>query len=107
MADLSQEVKSLLRERIASREQLEILLLVRREPLQSWTPKDVGLRLNMTPAQAGRALEHLCRGSLVDVRVGQRELRFRYSPATPDLERAVTELERVYGERPLDVRRML
>ena len=100
---LTDAVTALLADRIESFEQLETLLLLRQHRDQAWTPKSVGEKLGIAATTAAEALEHLCRKNLLDDRVDGEALRFRYAPATPDLDGAVSALARAYGERRLEV----
>ena len=98
---------TLLRERIGTLERLDVLLLLRRDHEHAWTGEDVARTLSLTLPVAADALDYLCRRSLVDVKVGGEALLFRYDPWTPELERAVAELEGVYAARRLEVLRLL
>lgn len=56
----------------------------------------------LVPA-AAEALDHLCRRNLLDVRVGNKQLNFRFAPATASLEANVNALARLSLERRVDV----
>jgi hypothetical protein len=105
--EVPKTVQELLRERIASFEQLEILLLLFRRRDQTWTSEAVYKELGIPPSHASDGLDHLVRGNLVDVRVGGASLLFRFNPGTPELERGVAELQQTFAERPVDVLRLL
>lgn len=102
-----EELGAFLRERVESFEQLEILLLLHREQNESWTDATVAAELRLAQGLAADALDHLCRGNLLDVRVGKESLLFRYAAGTPDLMVAVDHLARAYRERRIDVLRLL
>lgn len=102
-----EEVGAFLRERVESFEQLEILLLLHRDQNESWTAANVAAELRLSQGLAGDALDHLCRGNLLDVRVGKDSLVFRYAAGTPELVAAVDRLARAYRERRIDVLRLL
>lgn len=103
MNPLPHNVVTLLRERIESFEQLEILLLVHAERQRNWTAETVANALKITVAIATEALDHLCRKSLLDVRVGNAQLLFRFAPATPALDEDVAALAKVSRDRRVDV----
>lgn len=103
MSPLPENVASLLRERIESFEQLEVLLLVRGERERNWTAESVSKILKINVAIAAEALDHLCRKNLLDVRVGNEQLIFRFAPATAALEGDVTALAQVSIDRRVDV----
>lgn len=107
LSDPSLALKLLLRGRIGSAERLEILWLLRRHRDHSWTPNAVARRVDVSPVVAAEALDHLCRGNLVDVTAFGEALHFRYDPGTPALEALVSELEQLYLARPLGVMRLL
>lgn len=101
------EVNELLRARIESFEQLEVLLLLHRRADEGWTAASVSGELHIGVPVASDALDHLCRGNLLDVRVGKDALVFRFAPGTPELASAVELLVTRHQERRLDVVRML
>jgi hypothetical protein len=100
---LSTIVLALLRERVESFEQLEVLLLVRRRRDTSWTADGVATQLRIDPRVAEESLDQLCRSNLVDVTVGGQALHFRYDPGNAELEAAVDDLARAYADDTLAV----
>jgi hypothetical protein len=91
---LPDAVGALLRDRIGSFEQLEILLLLHQHRERAWTPHTVGRHFNVGSSVAAEALDHLCRSGLLDVSFGNEALLFRYNPATPVLDDTVKDLAR-------------
>jgi hypothetical protein len=50
--ELSAEVRSFIHKHIDAAEQLEILMLLQREPNREWTPEDVSRAIYTVPASA-------------------------------------------------------
>lgn len=103
------EVLTLLHERLAGLDELEVLLLVRGDASQPWTPSDVAERLGLPVSSSEAALESLCTATLLvfDGGGGGAERRYAYHPGTPELDGVVTSLADIYGERRLEVMRIL
>jgi hypothetical protein len=98
---ISQEVRALIAERIDSLVQLEVLLLLRAAPDRPWTAAEVAQALRIDPTWATGQLGDLAaRGLLASADVPGA---YRYAPATPELVRAVTQLEKDYAERRVTV----
>lgn len=104
---LSESVRALLRDRVETFEQLKILLLLRQGADRAWTPESVAKKLNLPLASVGEALDHLCRRNLLDVRVGEQSLVFRYAPGTTDLDRAVTDLAEAQMKNEIEVMKVM
>jgi hypothetical protein len=101
---IDEDVRSLLREHIESYEHLRILLLLRSHRDRSWSAALAAERLNMAPASAEEALEHLCRRELLD----RAESRmFRYCPETSEHEAAVDRLAHAYAEQQVEIMKLM
>lgn len=109
MADsvISDAVKALLRDCIESFEQLEILLLLHRMRGDAWTPESLAGELNLAPAAAADALDHLRRWNLTQVRAQGQRLLFRYHAATPSLESTIHALAETYEEHRVEVMKLM
>ncbi len=84
---------------IDSVEQMEVLLLLRREPHRRWDADAVGRELRIAAASAGDRLRDLAgRGLLEGAQDG-----YRYAPESPSLGDAVDQLDAAYGERRVSV----
>jgi hypothetical protein len=101
--DLPEDVRALLHEHIESYEQLEVLLLLRRERYEEWTTEALGARLHVREELIGSALEGLESGGLVTVTGAAAEARFAYRPASSALDSAAGRLDREYADRPLRI----
>jgi hypothetical protein len=100
---LSDDVAAFLRERVSSFEQLELLLLLQREPTSEWTAQAAACALAIQTTAAADALEHLRRQDLVAVTVGGDAPTFRYAPKTPALDGSAMDLARTYATARIDV----
>lgn len=98
--DLPEDVRALLHEHIESYEQLETLLLLRRERHGEWTGRAVAERLRVREELIETGLASLEASGLVQSD-GGTSARFAYRPASPRLETAVGRLEREYAQRPI------
>jgi len=101
------DVRSLLQARVESFEHLEILLLLSQHHGSFWTAESVSKRLDIAESLAAEALDHLCRGNLLDVRLGEEVLVFRYAAGTASLDSAVKNLARVYADQRAHVMRIM
>jgi hypothetical protein len=93
--ELSAEVHRFITERIDSAEQLEILLLLHREPERQWSAQDVSKEVYTVPASATMRLESLVSGGLISS-TGGADPHYRYSPATDTLRVQVDQLSTAY-----------
>ncbi|MGH8181565.1 MAG: hypothetical protein ACRETR_11390 [Steroidobacteraceae bacterium] len=102
-ADLPEDVRALLNEHIESYEQLEVLLLLRRERYEEWTVAGLAARLRVREELAGSALEGLKAAGLVVATSAAPAPRFAYRPTSSDLDVAAGRLDREYAERPIRI----
>lgn len=84
---------------IVSVEQLEILLLLRRNAEKDWSPEEVARELATSSDSAVVRLSDLREAGLVAA-VGRQ---FRYEPSSNDLRQAVDDLADSYGRRRVTV----
>lgn len=101
------DVLTLLHERLAGLDELEALLLLRANAPRGWTAAEVAEQLGLPESSSEAALTHLCRASLLVTEGRGAELRYIYRPHAPDLVLAVSSLAEIYGERTLEVMRVL
>lgn len=101
--DLPEDVRALLHEHIESYEQLEVLLLLRRERYEEWTLAALATRLHVREELIGAALERLESGGLVAAVKAALAVRFAYRPGNPGLDAAAGRLDREYAERPIRI----
>ena len=101
--DLPEDVRGLLNEHIESYEQLEVLLLLRRERYEEWTVAGLAARLHVREELIGSALEGLEAGGLVAATSAAPAPHFAYRPTSSGLDAAAGRLDREYAERPLRI----
>jgi hypothetical protein len=94
--DLSPAVRRFIAEHIESAEQLDILLLLHRDPSKSWTALDVSQAIYTVPASATLRLELLVGSGLV-ASSGASDPRYHYAPTSEGLEKQVAELAAAYA----------
>jgi predicted ArsR family transcriptional regulator len=98
--DLPADVERLLLNDLESYEQLETLLLLVAEPGQSRGADDVSRKLGITEEAAREALDRLREHGLVALGAAAGRPLYRYETPSPDRDRAVRSLARVYEEKP-------
>ncbi len=91
---ISDEVRAFIQSHIHSVEQLEVLLLLRRERSRLFTGEEAARELRVHPESTTRWLDDLCARRLV-VREGDR---FRFAPDGPALERSLNGLAAAYAD---------
>jgi len=101
--DLPEDVRALLHEHIESYEQLEVLLLLRRERYEAWTVTGLAARLRVREELIESALERLEAAGLVATTGSAPAPRFAYRPSSSGLDAAAGRLDREYAERPIRV----
>ena len=99
---LPPQVRSFLSAHIKSIEQLEILLLLLREPERWWSADSLAKELRTSPASAAARLEEMASKNFLDVRITE-ELFYRYGPVSASLDGSVREAARAYKETPVAV----
>lgn len=100
-AQLSEEVRALIRSSVPTLEALELLLLLRHDPVHAWDPATLLDAVNtgrLTEPQVEAFLRHLLEGGLL---VQEPDGRFRFHPASPDRAAAVEGLVKAYNEQPV------
>ncbi len=99
MRGVSDEVWDFVKKHIDSVEQLEILLLLYRDPSLEWELSRITQEIRTSATSAGNRLSALVAGGLVATgRHGER-VTYRYAPVTEALHGGVVELEQQYRIR--------
>jgi len=101
-----EDVRALLRERIESYEQLEMLFALRNDRREQ-TAAALSARFGIDRTLAQSALAELQTHGLAQARGRGAEPRYVYAPASAALEEAVSRLARLYVEQPIAVLRIL
>ena len=99
--ELPSDVLQLLRERIRSIEQLEILLLLRESGDRMWTAGEVYKQVRSSERSVAQTLQGLCSKGLLfcDAATSQ----FRFEPQTEALRVTIDQLADLYAERRVRV----
>jgi hypothetical protein len=102
-ADIPDTVRRLISERIDSVPEVEAILLLSQHRGREWSAREVAKALYVGDPVAERLLSVLAeRGFFVC-----QENRYRYSPATPELEAAVLALAHAYVHQLIPVTRLI
>ncbi|HEU4323822.1 MAG TPA: hypothetical protein VFS21_11800 [Roseiflexaceae bacterium] len=96
-ADIPDEVRSFVAQRIDSAELLETLLLVHSDPDREWTPDQVARSIYTVPAGATRRLEQLVEMGLAASN-GAANPAYRYAPSRAALAAQVDALAHAYRQ---------
>jgi hypothetical protein len=99
---ISQDVRTLIVERIDSVVQLEVLLLLHSTPGRAWSSAEVAQQLRIDPSWATGQLGELAARALLAA-VPEAGDSFRYAPASPQLDGTVAQLAKDYAERRVTV----
>jgi hypothetical protein len=91
---IPEPVRRLVADHVKSVEQLEVLLLLRREAGRDWDGPETSAALQTTPESAGRCLEHAAASGFATESGG----RYRYA-ASGGVARTVDELADAYAKR--------
>lgn len=97
---LSQKLERFLRTSIRSVWELELLLLLRKEPSRAWSADELIRQLRASGLVINDALAALQR---VDLVAPEEAGRFRYRPASADLAAVVDELAQAYVNTPASI----
>ncbi len=104
---IPEDVVALLRDRVTSLEQLEVVLRLRAESATHWRVEDMADRVGLPPDVTEAALLALSVAELVAfVREGD-EPRWFYRPATAALDEQLERLAEWHRARPLELMRLL
>jgi hypothetical protein len=93
---LSEALQQFIIRYINSIDQLEMLLMLQREPSREWTADEITRLLFSERESISSRLEELKDTGLVAAKELSGEIRYRYAPRTPELEDAASELARDY-----------
>lgn len=94
------DVLSLVRTLIKSVWGLEVLLLLRRDSQRSWALDEMVRELRSSEMAVGEGLSTLQSAGFIAV---DGESRYRYQPASVDLDRISARVEALYATKPLAV----
>ena len=99
---IPQDARAFVTDHIDSVLQLELLLLLHKKREQDFDADEVVEELRIDPAWAAAQLDYFCaRGILICT--DQSPRRYRYAPKSPELDAAITRLDRAYTDRRVSV----
>jgi len=104
--EIPQSVRAFIDQRIGSIFQLEVLLLLHRNPGRDFTAEDVAHELRIEPSWAALCLAQLQAGGLLVAAEGP-PLRYHYGPRTADLDDTTNQLARVYSTHRVSITAMI
>lgn len=94
---ISPELHTFLQQRLASVEQIDVVLLLMDEPERSWTTAEVAKALRAAPEAIGMRLFLLAASALI-ISEAAAVPRFRYASKDREQDRLLRELARAYRE---------
>lgn len=98
-AGIPQAAERFLRRCIASVGQLEVFLLLARNPDRWWSCDDIADELRASPVAARQALQQLVSGYLLEFTGGGPAALFRFKPADPSVDELVPLLAQLHRHR--------
>lgn len=101
--DLPEDVRILLRTRIETYEQIEILRILQRNPERQWSDAELGEQTHVALSLVETAIESLRSAGLVQRSPAAGGERSQYSPVTPEIRSSAEKLLMEYQERPLRI----
>jgi hypothetical protein len=93
---LSEVLQQFIVRHINSVDQLEMLLLMEKDPSREWSAEEIARVLFTEPQSISLRLDELAQAGLVAAKPTSEGMRYRYAPNTPELERTVAELAAAY-----------
>lgn len=93
----SEALRSFLQQRLTSIDQIEIVLLLMRDPSRSWTAPEVAAAVGTPPESAAMRLFLLASSGLLAFEAAGIP-RYRYAQPDPATHALLTELAEVYAE---------
>lgn len=94
--ELSEGLRSFIKQYITSLEQLEILLLLCKEPERSWTVEQVFRITQSNLASVAERLKNLTSTGFL-TREEKPSVTYRFQPGSPEIAGCITELQRAYA----------
>jgi hypothetical protein len=91
MTDVSERLRTFLQQRLASLDQIQVVLLLRGDPARSWTATEVASTLEMAPEPAAMRLFLLASAGLI-VFEASGVPRYRYAATDPETDGLLQEL---------------
>jgi hypothetical protein len=106
MTALTPEVISFATRYIGGLDELQVLLTCLETRERWWDAGGMARELGIGESAARRALDHLCRGNLLDIRV-TGDVRYQFQPGTSELEASALACAAAYRANPLAVAKLV
>ncbi len=87
---------------LGSLQDLQLLVTLMEDPQRWWDARALAQETGNPNASTGRGLDRLAARNLLDIRVTE-DVRFRYRPGTPELEKAGAAFAEAYRKAPLAI----
>jgi hypothetical protein len=100
---ISEDLRDFILRHLDSIAQLEALLLLRRNPNETWTAGTAAKRLYVSESEAANVLEHLCSNGLLSV----SDDRFRFDCQNDDEREMVERLAESYARHLIPVTNLI
>jgi hypothetical protein len=97
--DIPAPVAAFLAGRMASRDDLEVLVVLMLFGERWFTPAQVGAQVGLAPGRARQVLDRFVSVNLVDIRALDA-VRYQFRPATPELEAGARAVGDLYRANP-------
>jgi hypothetical protein len=101
---MNDDLREFLQYSIRSVWNIELLLWLYENSRRNWASADLVRELRASDLVVSQGVAGLQQAGLI---ITEAEETYRYAPASPDLDRLVQQLQRVYRERPSVVTRAL
>lgn len=105
--DIPDHIKVFLRDVVTTFEALEAILCLHAQPARAWSAPELAAAIRISVLSATETLESLHRNAVVAIDTSAPAPRYRYSPATPAVERAANDLARTFGEQRASILRVM
>lgn len=103
---IPEDIRQFILTSVDSVAQLEALLLLRNNPQEKWTIREVAKRLYITEQETAPLLTRLCEQSLV-VTVSGEPVHYAYQPSAPELARMVDRVAEIYAKHLVPVTNLI
>jgi hypothetical protein len=100
--DISNEVQAFIKEHVRSIEQLEVLLLLHRDPARRWTAGELSNTLYISSEAAAHRLEDFCARGFC-TRDASDPQRYFYNPQLTRYDTVIRDLRSEYEQRRVRV----
>jgi hypothetical protein len=105
--DIPDHLKAFLRDVVTTFEALEAILCLHAQPGRAWSTDDLAAAIRISVPSAAETLEALHRNAVVAIDTRNPAPLYRYSPATPVVERAANDLARTFSEQRASILRVM